>query len=144
MHLQFIINLIVFVSVDIFSDNMEKDWIALPLTIFPVVPVLNTPVYMKLAGWSHMSYVPKDVSIFGGFIGNNNNGISGLLYIIPMIGVVGLYVWMIALFVFVVSSPLYSYYSFSIRSILSEDKMHNGFNLLLLLKEIRKNKLKNK
>ena len=94
MHLQFIINIILFVAVDIVSDNVENDWIALPLVIFPTIQIIYAPVYLALIGWS---YAPKGVRYFGGIIGDDDNGIEGLLYILMIFGVVGLYIWTIVL-----------------------------------------------
>ena len=94
MHLQFIINAILFVAMDIaYSDNMEEIWAVLPLTIFLIIPFIYAPVYLTLGGWASSAFAPKGVSYFGGTIGNNDNGIVGLLYIPIIFGTFGLYLW---------------------------------------------------
>ena len=90
MHLQFVINVILFLVVDVvFSCTKGNDWKAPALTIIIIVPFIYASIYFTLiGGWSSgASYAPKGVSYFRGIIiGNNNNGIVGLIYILTIFG----------------------------------------------------------
>lgn len=91
MHLQFIINLILFVIIDIVSDDIINCWIVLFLTTLSI-PFLYMLVYLSLVGGPAV-FTPKGVSNFESVIRNDDNGILVLLYISMIIGVVGLYLW---------------------------------------------------
>ena len=50
IHLQFMINLILFVAVDVVSDDNKWKCIPVPLTMFYIVPVMYMPVYQDFVG----------------------------------------------------------------------------------------------
>ena len=101
IHLQFMVNLILFVAMDIVSDNMKKDWIYLLPTI-PTIIFMYTPVYLVFHGWE---YSPK-ISNFGGVLDTNDNCIINLLHISMVIGMCGLYMWTFMLAAFLAVSVI--------------------------------------
>ena len=99
MQLQFIINTTLFVGIDLCLYNNSKAWLSLAV-LFPIMPVFFfTPVYLALVGWK---WTPNSLNYFGGVVGDNENGIVGLLYISMGFGVTGLWIWTIVLAVFAI------------------------------------------
>ena len=93
MQLQFIINTTLFVGIDLYHDDKLTAWLSLAV-LFLIVPAFFTPVYLALVGWK---WTPNSLNYFGGVVGDNENGIVGLLYISMGIGVTGLWIWTIGL-----------------------------------------------
>ena len=98
MQLEFIINTISFLAIDLFYMVLERNlriWKSILSFLFSplLCGILFAPVYLALAGfnWS------INLNNLGGVIGPNDYGIVGLLYVSMGIGLAGFWFWTIVI-----------------------------------------------